>query len=237
MPVPCDPQVLIENRLLLALPSEEYERLLPHLENVSLTFKEVLYAPREPMQYVYFPNHGVVSLLTSLSDNTVAEVGLVGNEGMVGVPVFLGVDTTPFKAIVQLSGDAMRMKKDVFKASLNQDTVLHFLLQRYTQALMIQISQSAACNWHHSVEERCCRWLLMTHDRAKTDQFPLTQEFLSKMLAVRRASVTVVAGTLQKAGLIRYSRGQMTILDRLGLEETTCECYMLVKQEFDRLLG
>lgn len=227
----------VENRLLLALPNEEYERLLPNLENVSLAFKQVLYEPGEPIEYVYFPNHGVVSLLTSISDSTVAEVGLVGLEGMVGLSVFLGVDTTPLKAIVQVPGDAIRMKADVFRASVNRGVALHVLLLRYTQARIVQISQSAGCNSHHSVEQRCCRWLLMTNERVKSDRFPLTQEFLSQMLGVRRASVTVVAGRLQACGLIRYSRGQMTILDLHGLEQATCSCYMLVKQESDRLLG
>jgi len=229
------PRMPMENRLLTALPSEVKARLLPNLERVSLPFKEVLYESRELIEYVYFPNHGVVSLLTIVEDGTLAEVGLVGNEGIVGLSVFLGVETTPFNAIVQVPGEAMRMKADVFKDSVNPDSPLHSLLLRYTHALMLQISQSAACNHHHSVEERCCRWLLMTRDRAQSDKFPLTHEFLSQMLGVRRASVTVVAGMLQKAGLIRYSRGQMTLLDRPGLEAVSCQCYRLVKEEEDRL--
>ncbi len=156
------PPMPIENRLLSALPSEVKARLLPNLERVSLPFKEVLYKSRELIEYVYFPNHGVVSLLTLLEDGTLAEVGLVGNEGMVGLSVFLGIEATPFKAIVQVPGEAMRMKADVFKDLVNPDSPLHSLLLRYTHALMFQISQSAACNSHHSVEERCCRWLLMT---------------------------------------------------------------------------
>jgi CRP-like cAMP-binding protein len=225
----------IENRLLAALPSEVKARLLPNLERVSLPFKEVLYKSRELIEYVYFPNHGVVPLLTLLEDGTLAEVGLVGNEGMVGLSVLLGIEATPFKAIVQVRGEAMRMKADVFKDLVNPDSPLYSLLLRYTHALMFQISQSAACNSHHSVEERCCRWLLMTRDRVQSDQFPITHEFLSQMLGVRRASITVVAGMLQKAGLIRYSRGQMTIEDRQGLLAVTCQCYRLVKEEEDRL--
>jgi CRP-like cAMP-binding protein len=183
---------------------------------------------------IFFPINAVVSLLTIVEDRTLAEVGLVGNEGMIGLSIFLGIEATPFKAIVQVPGEAMRMKVDVFKDLVNPDSPLYSLL-RYTHALMFQISQSAACNPHHSVEERCCRWLLMTRDRVQSDQFPLTHEFLSHMLGVRRASVTVVAGMLQKAGLIRYSRGQMTILDRPGLEAVSCQCYRLVKKEEDRL--
>ena len=229
------PRMPMENRLLAALPSEVTACLEPNLERVSLPLKEVLYESRELIEYVYFPNHGVVSLLTILEDGVLAEVGLVGNEGIVGLPVFLGIEVTPFKAIVQVPGEAMRMKADVFKDLVNLDTPLHGLLMRYTHTLMFQISQSAACNPHHSVKERCCRWLLMTRDRMHSDQFPLTHEFLSQMLGVRRASITVVAGMLQKAELIRYSRGQMTIKDRLGLEAVSCQCYRLVKEEEDRL--
>jgi CRP-like cAMP-binding protein len=228
------PRISVENRLLAALPSEVKARLEPNLERVSLPFQEVLYKSREPIDQVYFPNNAVISVLTILKDRTPAEVGLVGNEGMVGLPVFLGVETTPLKAIVQIPGEAMRMKTDVFKDLVNQGDLLHDLLC-YTHVLMLQISQSAACNPRHSVEERCCRWLLMIRDRVHSDQFPLTQEFLSRMLGVRRASVTVVAGRLQKAGLIRYSRGKITILDRQGLEAVSCECYRLVKDEEDHL--
>lgn len=175
-------------------------------------------------------------MLTILADSTATEVGLVGNEGIVGISVFLGIDTAPTKAIVQIPGEAMRIQVVDFKAEMVSSS-LHNLLERYTLALMNQISQSVACNQHHSLEERCCRWLLMSHDRANSDSFPITQEFLSHMLGVRRASVTVVAGILQKAGLIRYSRGQMTILDRPGLEKVACECYGSVKAEFDRLFS
>jgi CRP-like cAMP-binding protein len=222
-----------KNRLLAALPSEVKARLEPNLERVPLPFKEVLYESREVIEYLYFPINGVVSLLTIVEERTLAEVGLVGNEGMVGLSVFLGIEATSFKAIVQVPGEAMRMKADVFKDLVNSDSPLYSLLLRYTHALMFQISQSAACNPHHSVEERCCRWLLMTRARVQSDQFPITHEFLSQMLGVRRASITVVAGMLQKAGLIHYSRGQMTILDSPGLEAVSCQCYQLVKQEED----
>jgi CRP-like cAMP-binding protein len=208
------------------------------LETVSLDFKQVLYAPSEPIEHVYFPDNGVVvSLVLIISGSIAAEVGMVGNEGMAGLSVFLGAETTPFRTIVQVPGDAMRMKADVFKASVNQGDALHGLLMRYTHALLIQVSQSVACKSHHSIEQRCCRWLLMNHDRVGCDQFPITHEFLSQMMGVRRAGVTEVAGVLQKAGLIRYSRGQMTILNRLGLEEACCECYRSVKAQEDRLSG
>ncbi|HEY9674560.1 MAG TPA: Crp/Fnr family transcriptional regulator [Waterburya sp.] len=229
------PRMPIENRLLAALPSEFKARLEPNLERVSLPFKEVLYEFRELIEYIYFPINAVISLLTIVEEHTLAEVGLVGNEGMVGLSVFLGIEATPFKAIVQVPGEAIRMKADVFKDWVNSDSPLCSLLLRYTHALMFQISQSAACNSHHCVEERCCRWLLMTCDRVQSDQFPITHDFLSQMLGVRRASITVVAGMLQKAGLIRYSRGQMIIIDREGLEAVSCECYRLVKVEEDRL--
>lgn len=230
------PRIPVENQLLAALPRQEYSRLLPNMETVSLDFKQVLYAPSEPIEHVYFPNNGVVvSLLIIMKNSTAAEVGLVGLEGMAGLPVFLGVDTTPSQAIVQVPGDSIRMKADVFKALVNRSDKLHGLLMRYTHALMIQISQSVGCKSHHSMQQRCCRWLLMTHDRVGSDPFPITQEFLSHMLGVRRAGVTEAAGLLQKAGLIRYSRGQMTILDRLGLEDACCECYRSVKAQEDRL--
>jgi CRP-like cAMP-binding protein len=235
MSMSTSPQISGVNQLLAALPRKEYNRLLPHWETVPLDFKQVLYVPGESIEYVYFPNSGIVSLLIIMSDSVAAEVGMVGNEGMAGLPVFLGVDTIPNQAIVQVPGDCMRMKADIFKASVNPSDTLHGLLQRYAHALIVQASQLVACKSHHSMQQRCCRWLLMTHDRAGTNQFPITHEFLSKMMGVRRATVTEVANTLQKAGLIRYSRGQLTVQDRLGLESAACECYQKVKAEFDRL--
>lgn len=227
--------ILPQNQLLTTLPPETYARLLPKLEIVPLVFKQVIYQPGDLLQHIYFPLSGVISLLNILADGTETEVGLVGNEGIAGISVFLGVDTTSIKALVQIPGDAMRMRISDFKVEI-LDNELHNLLQRYTQTLINQISQSVACNRHHSVEQRCCRWLLMCHDRAESDHFPITQEFLSHMLGVRRAGVTVVAGMLQKAGLISYSRGRMTIIDRPGLEKVACECYESIKVEFDRVL-
>lgn len=225
------------NRLLAILPDEEYTRILPNLESVSLNFREVLYEAKAPIGYVYFPINTLVSLFTIMEDSTVAEVAIVGNEGLIGLPVFLGIDTTPLKAIVQIPGEAVRIKADVFKHSVNWGSSLHYWLQRYTQALMIQISLVGACNRNHSVEQRCCHWLLRAHDSVMSNQFPLTHEVLAQMLGVRRASVTEAAGRLQKAELLRYSRGQMTILNLKGLEETSCKCYLLVKAEFESLFG
>lgn len=227
----------IYNRLLATLPNEAYISLQPHLETVSLFFKQVLFEPKEEINYVYFPINSLVSLLTVMADSTVAEVGVVGNEGMLGLPVFLGIDTTPFRAIVQIPGEAIRIKVDIFRQAVNQINSFSSCIQRYINALIIQISQTSACNSRHLVEQRCCRWLLTMHDTAGSNEFLITQEFLSQMLGVRRASVTEVAGRLQKAGLIRYSRGQMSILDRKGLEAASCECYGAVKSEFDSLFS
>jgi CRP-like cAMP-binding protein len=227
----------IRNRLLSALPHSEYERLLPHLEPVFLNLKQTIYAPDQPIDYVYFPNTGIISLVNLTEDGGTVEAATVGNEGMAGIPVLLGADSMIGQAVVQIVGDALRMRTDVFKREVTPGSPLHNLLLRYTHALLSLISQSVACNRRHSVEERCCRWLLLCQDRVQSDQFPLTQEFLSQMLGVRRASVSVVAAILQRAGLIRYSRGKMTILDSKGLEAGSCECYQIVKKEFDRLLS
>lgn len=225
------------NQILAALPPEAIASLQPKLETVSLVFKQVIYEPQEPITHVYFLRSGLISLLTILANKTVAEVSVVGNEGMLGLPVFLGVSTTPFRAIVQIPGEAMRMRADDFKQAVNQISSLSDWIHRYIYSLLIQIAQSSACNSHHTVGQRCCRWLLTMHDRAKSDRFSITQEFLSHMLGVRRASVTEVAGKLQKAGLIAYSRGQITICDRQGLEAASCECYALIKAEFERLFS
>ena len=227
----------VGNNLIAALPQQEYERLLPHLEPVSLPIKLVLCEPNEPIKYAYFLNSGATSLLNLLQDGQTIEAATVGKEGMIGVPLLLGTTQIPLQVIVQIPGDALRMKADVFKAQVYAGCPLHTLLLRYTQTLMNQISQTAACNRLHSIEERCCRWLLLSHDRVESDSFPLTHEFLSYMLGVRRASVSEVAATLQKSGLIDYRRGRITIRDRKGLEAAACECYQSTKQEFERLLG
>lgn len=225
----------VKNQLLAVLPQEEYERLNAYMETVCLKLKQNLYLPNEPIEYIYFVNSGVASLLNLMEDGTAVEVATIGNEGMVGLPVFLGADRIPGQAMVQIPGDALRMKADVFKDKVTPGSPLHDLLQRYTQTLFNQIAQSAACNRLHSVEERMCRWLLMTQDRVGQNAFVLTQEFLSQMLGVRRPTVSIAASILQKAGLIRYSRGNITILDREGLENASCECYKIIQADFERL--
>lgn len=228
---------VVGNKIVAALPREEYKRLLPYLEPVSLSLKKYLYQSQALIEYVYFPNSGVVSMLNVMEDGGTVEIATVGNEGMVGIPVLLGADCAPAETLVQVPGDAVRMKADVFKSQVIPGTPTHNLLLRYTQALMSQLSQSVACNRLHSVEERCCRWLLQTRDRVESDEFPITQEFLSQMLGVRRASVSEVAAILQKAGLIRYHRVKMQIIDQKGLESGSCECYHVIKQEYARLLS
>jgi CRP-like cAMP-binding protein len=225
------------NRLLAALPPEEYEQLQPYLELVALGFKQILYQPREPIEYVYFPNNGVISMLNFTEEGQSVEVGTVGNEGMVGLPIFWGAQEIPGQAFSQVPGEALRISTEAFQREVKPEGTLYRLLQRYTQALFNMVAQNATCNRLHSIEERCCRWLLMTRDRVDTDDFPLTQEFLAQMLGVHRASVSVVAATMQKTGFIRYSRGKMTIVDRAGLEDISCECYGVINGEFKRLFG
>ena len=226
----------VGNRLLAALPQQEYQRLLPNLEPVSLDLKLVLCEPNAPIEYAYFPNSGATSMINLMQKGQTIEAATVGKEGMIGVPLLLGTTQIPLEVIVQIPGDGLRMKADVFKAEVYWGCPLHTLLLRYMQTLMNQISQTAACNSFHSVEQRCCRWVLMTQDRVESDSFPLTHEFLAIMLGVRCASVSEVAATLQKSGLIDYHRGQITIRDRLGLEAASCECYESTKQEYKRLL-
>jgi CRP-like cAMP-binding protein len=227
-------QTPIDNRLLSLLPDEVYRKLLPHLETVPLSFKQVLFQPGRSIDYVYFPIHGVVSLLTIMADGSQAEVGLVGYEGMVGISVALGIPSTPLRAVVQIPGEAVRMRTDIFKTIVREKTLLQEILLRYTHALIVQISQSVACNSLHSVEQRMCRWLLMIHDRMRRNPFPLTQESLSQILSVRRASVGAVARKLRTSGLIDYDRGEITILNRLELETIVCECYDISRTELDR---
>lgn len=232
-----DSATSVNNRLLASLPREEYERLQPYLKHVTLEFKQELYQPNESIDFVYFPLDGVYSLLSLTAEGELIEVATVGNEGMVGLPVFLGVTEVPGLSMAQVPGNALRMRAEDFQAQATHGTALHDMLHRYTQALFNFISQSAVCNRVHSIEQRCCRWLLLTHDRVGTDTFPLTHEFLSQMLGVRRAGVSEVAARLQNAGLISYRYGKMTIMDRAGLKAACCECYELVKGEFKRLIG
>ena len=229
--------VLGKNRLLAALPRVDYQRLLPNLVKVALPLREILYEADGPIPHVFFPLYGVVSLVIMVDGGISLEVGTIGNEGMVGTPVFLGSDRSPTRAISQVPGEALRMETKFFHEERNRAGLLHGLVQRSTQAMINQISQSTVCNHRHSVQKRMCRWLLMSHDRVGTDEFQLTQEFLAQMLGVRRPTVTVVARTLQKAGLITYRRGMITILDRKGLVAASCECYGVVAKELNRLLG
>jgi CRP-like cAMP-binding protein len=225
--------VPLANRLLAALPRKERQRLIDHLEQVALTYGEVLYEPGEQIKYVYFPNDSLVSLLTLVDQHQALEVGLVGREGMVGISLALEIAISPVRALVQGTGTAMRMAAAPFVKELRQSCALQRELRRYTYSLMAQITQTAACNRFHVVEARLARWLLMTHDRLQSSPFRLTQEFLAQMLGVRRVGVTKAARTLQQNELISYSRGNITILDRKGLEAASCSCYEIVKDMHD----
>jgi CRP-like cAMP-binding protein len=225
------------NRLLAALPADDYARLLPHLETISLPFKQILHAPDEPIAHVYFVTEGVVSLVHFSAEGTAVEVATIGNEGMVGLPVFLGAESTPGQALAQVPGAALRMPAAVFRRAVPPGSPLHALLQRYTHALMVQMAQGVACNRLHPIAARAARWLLQTRDRVRTDAFPLTQEFLAEMLGTRRAAVSQAAGQLQRAGLITYARGVITIRDRTRLEEAACACYGIIRTAYDRVVG
>lgn len=227
----------VKNLLLASLPQEEYERLQPYLEPVALDLKQTLYEPNVPIEFVYFPLVGVISLLSRTSENDLVELATVGNDSMVGLPVFLGAKQIPGLAMVQVPGTGLRMRTEDLQAHVTSGTALYELLHRYTQALFNFIAQTALCNRVHSIEQRCCRWLLLTQDRVAADQFPFTHEFLSQMLGVRRAGVTEIARRLQNAGFMSYHYGKITILDRAGLEATSCECYEVIKAEFERLIG
>jgi CRP-like cAMP-binding protein len=225
------------NRLLAALPPDEAKILQPHLETTPLSIQQTLYEMDCPIEYVYFVHRGVVSLIAPMKDGLPVEIATIGPEGMVGMPVFLGAEQMASKAFVQIPGEGVRMSAETFRKVIGRCPVLNRLLLRYALALMTLMAQSAACNRAHSVEERCARWLLLTHDRVHAPSFPLTQEFLAQMLGVRRPTVSIAAGMLAKAGLISYVRGQMTLLDRAGLEQASCECYAIIAAEFERLLG
>jgi CRP-like cAMP-binding protein len=226
-----------QNRLLSALSRDLQIRLLPRMEKLSLPIRQVLYEADSVISHVYFPLSGVMSVVVMLKHGASVEVATIGNEGMVGTAVFLGAERSPVKAFSQVAGQALKMRVDNFKRALEEHPEFADVVRRYTQGMVNQISQSTACNHIHSVHERMCRWLLMTHDRVGADEFHLTQEFLAQMLGVRRPSVTVAAGLLQKAGLISYQRGRIRVVDRAGLEGGACECYETVRREFDRLLG
>ncbi len=225
------------NRLLSLLSDSDYERLRPHLSPVVFDYRKSLYEASRAIDQVYFPVDGVASLVITTAEGASAEVGTIGNEGMVGLPICLGDDDAPSSVYVQVPGTALRLDARVFRGELAASPTLNLIMLRYAHAFFNQVAQSAACAHLHRVEQRCCRWLLMTRDRMPTGNFLLTHEFLGMMLGVRRTTVTDVMGSLQKAGLIRYRRGHVTILDHEALQQRSCECYDLSKVEFDRLLG
>jgi CRP-like cAMP-binding protein len=233
MPSPHDPR---QNRLLAALPEEEGARLLPHLELVPMPLGEAVCESGLPMRHVYFPTTCIVSLLYVMEDGASAEIAVVGNEGIVGVSLFMGGETTTSRAVVQSAGHAYQLKSQLLKDAFFRAGPMQRLLLRYTQALLTQMAQTAVCNRHHSVDQQLCRWLLLSLDRLPSNELSMTQELIANMLGVRREGVTEAAGKLQRAGLIHYSRGHITVVDRPGLEARVCECYQVVKKEFDRLL-
>ena len=224
------------NHLLAALPKDEYQRLVPKLELVPLVFAKVIYESGDLIRDVYFPISGIISLLAAVEDRATLEVGIVGREGMVGLPAFLGVKTSGNRAVVQGEGTAMRMKASAFKEECENGGSFPRLLRRYTHSRLTQIAQGAACNRFHPIDARLARWLLMTRDRMGTDEFALTQEFLSNMLGVRREGVNKAAGALQQQELISYSRGNLLILNRVGLKAIACHCYGIIKAEYDTFL-
>ncbi len=225
-----------QNHLLGALSAEEYERLVPHLQLVPLTLGKVLYESGDVLRHVYFPTDSIVSLLYVLEDGASAEISVVGNEGLIGIALFMGGETTPSRAIVQSAGYAYRLIGQTLKDEFHRNASLQLLLLRYTQALITQMAQTAVCNRHHSVDQQLCRWLLLSLDRLTGNELTMTQELIANMLGVRREGGTEAAGRLQKIGVIAYSRGRITVLNRPELEQLCCECYAVVKKETDRLL-
>jgi len=226
-----------QNHLLAALPAADFERVAAHLEPVALPLGQVIYGPGEQLQHVYFPTTAIISLHYVTENGASAEVASVGNEGVVGISLFMGGDTTPSSAVVPTAGHAYRMARRLLKEEFEHAGLLQSLLLRYTQALITQMSQTAACNRHHSVEQQLCRWLLVTLDRVPSGELVMTQELIARMLGVRREGITEAAGNLQNAGCIRYRRGHIAVLDRSGLEARSCECYDVVRKEMRRLLS
>lgn len=233
MPLSHDPR---RNHLLAALPAEDYARLLPNLERIPMPLGDVLYEPGTQMRHVYFPTTCIVSLLYVMENGASAEIAVVGYDGVVGVSLFMGGESTSSRAVVQSAGDAYRLKGQLLKDEFHRAGSVQFLLLRYTQALITQMAQTAVCNRHHSLDQQFCRWLLLSLDRLPSNKLVMTQELIANMLGVRREGVTEAACNVQKAGLIEYHRGHITVLDRAGLEARTCECYAVVKRESDRLL-
>ncbi len=225
-----------QNRLLAALPDAEWQRWLPQLELVDLPLGEVLYEPGSTLSHVYFPTTAIVSLLYVMENGASAEIAIVGNEGIVGISLFMGGESTPSRAVVQSAGQGFRLAAQTIKDEFDRSGPVMHLLLRYTQALITQMAQTAVCNRHHTLDQQLCRWLLLSLDRLRGSELVMTQELIANMLGVRREGVTEGALKLQRAGLIRYARGHVTVLDRPGLEKRTCECYAVVKSEYDRLL-
>jgi len=226
-----------QNHLLAALPAAEYERLAPHLEPVQMLLGEILYEPGGQMQHAYFPTTAIVSLHYVMASGASAEAAGVGNEGVVGISLFMGGETTPSSAVVQTAGQGYRLPASMLKQEFNRAGLMQQLLLRYTLALITQITQTAVCNRHHSVEQQLCRWLLLTLDRLPSHELVITQELVASMLGVRREGITEAAGNLQRAGIIRYRRGHIAVLERGALETRVCECYAVVKKELNRLLS
>ena len=224
------------NLLLAALPQAVWEKLHPDLQELELKVRHRVYGAGRPIEHVYFPQSCVISIQGSMRDGVAVEIAAVGREGLVGLPIFLGGEHTPSTAFCQIPGWSSRITAQAFRAAVGASSAFNTVLLRYTQALLTQVSQSIACNRVHSIEERCARWLLLTHDSVHGDGFMLTQEFLAEMLGVHRPWVSIVAGTLQQAGLIRYSRGRVRVVDRAGLENAACECYDIVTREYERLV-
>lgn len=231
------PHTPLQNNLLAALPATEFNRLLPHLELVPMLLGEVLYESGGQLKHVYFPTTSILSMLYVLENGASAEIALVGHEGILGISLFMGGETTPSRAVVQSAGHAYRLPAQLLKNEFNRAGPLLRLLLRYTQALITQMTQTAVCNRHHSIEQQLCRWLLSSLDRLPSKSLTMTHELIANMLGVRRGGVTVAAGKLQQAGLIRYNRGHIEVLDRTAVEQVACECYAVVKREFNRLLS
>ena len=225
-----------QNYLLAALPAADYQRIAPHLELVSMPLSEVLYESGRPLRHVYFPTTSIVSLLYVMEDGASAEIAVVGNEGILGIALFMGGESTPSRAVVQSAGEGYRLKAHLLKKEFNLSGPMLHLLLRYTQSLITQMAQTAVCNRHHSVDQQLCRWLLLSLDRLQSNVLIMTHELIANMLGVRREGVTEAAGKLHDLGLINYSRGRITVLDRPGIEKRSCECYEVVKRETDRLL-
>jgi CRP-like cAMP-binding protein len=241
MPTGLDPKPITkpqDNFLLAALPTQVFDRLLPNLKPVTMPLGMVIYESGAELEHVYFPTVGcIVSMLYVMEDGASAEIAVVGDEGMVGIALFMGGGTTPSRALVQSAGQAFQLKGSALKSEFERHGEMQHLLLRYTQALITQMSQTAVCNRHHSVDQQLCRWLLLSLDRLSSYELTMTQELIANMLGVRREGVTEAAGKLQALGLINYSRGRITVLDRPGLEARVCECYAVVKKEYDRLLS